>query len=148
MVKGRDATGRPLVPDGRSDEIARNGIVPTMMPVFRAVAATLALSAMLVRAFLPAGWMPNPGAGAPIVICSIDGTHSVPAPHAPDGKEKDSHGFVCPFAAAAHLAPPRIAAPLTAPILLGQSAPAFTTAIFVSTPSPHQHAPRGPPASV
>jgi hypothetical protein len=67
----------------------------------------LALTAMLLRALLPAGWMPNPDglAGAPLVICSMSGAqHAHPATnrgHAP----QDNSGKICPFAAAAHLAP-------------------------------------------
>ena len=52
-----------------------------MTAIVRSFAVTLALSAMLLRAVLPAGWMPNlTGAGdAPLVICSVDGAHHLPS---------------------------------------------------------------------
>ena len=51
-----------------------------MTAIVRSFAVTLALSAMLLRALLPAGWMPDlAGTGAPLVICTVDGLHHVPA---------------------------------------------------------------------
>jgi hypothetical protein len=38
---------------------------------FRRVAVHLALFALLLRAFLPAGWMPAAQGGAPLVMCSV-----------------------------------------------------------------------------
>jgi hypothetical protein len=87
-----------------------------MTSAFRSLAATLALTAMLLRAMLPAGWMPNPDgpAGAPLVICSLAGPQQAHPGHAP----QDSSGKVCPFAVVAHLAAPQL------PVTVAQ--PAFT----------------------
>jgi len=76
----------------------------------RHLAVHLALAAMVLRALLPAGWMPNVGGqpGSALIICSMDGGAdmsaghaSLPSKHQPDGRgEHDG----CPFAAAPHLA--------------------------------------------
>lgn len=100
---------------------------------------------MLLRALLPAGWMPNPaGAGAsPFVICTIDGP-AQPAKHAPDRNRADAP---CVFAAAAPLSSPAAGPALPAPALLAATivfAPpredAARTAVFRS------NAARAPPA--
>ena len=73
----------------------------------------LALVAMLVRALLPAGWMPDTTGQGPtaLVICTMNGPvlSNVPASeHKPvhdDGRQND----VCPFAASIHLATPAAA---------------------------------------
>src|ERR1700761_12940 len=72
----------------------------------RQLAVSLALAAMLLRALLPDGWMPNTGSAAaasPFLICSIDGAHQR------DGKtpaDQERHHGPCAFAAAGHLSPP------------------------------------------
>ena len=71
----------------------------------------LAIAAMMLRAFVPAGWMPNIGGlanGVPIVICSGSGAQTVLVD--PDGKpvqpaNPTDHG-VCGFAASGPLALP------------------------------------------
>ena len=73
--------------------------------------ARLVLAAMLLRAFVPAGWMPNISGlarGVPIVICSGSGAQTVLVD--PDGKpvqpaNPTDHG-VCAFAASGPLALP------------------------------------------
>jgi hypothetical protein len=80
------------------------------LPLHRSLAISLALCAMVLRALLPDGWMPNmaAGAGAPFIICSADGGHmggKTPAAPTPER----SHA-PCAFAAAAPLAPPAFAA--------------------------------------
>jgi hypothetical protein len=131
-------------------EIAREGFEIAVTSTFRSLAATLALSAMLLRAFLPAGWMPNPAGAAdvPLIICSIDGAHHVLPAHSPQKGQQDEHGFACPFAAAAHLAPPQIAPAIAAPVFAGRLQAAFV----VSDPIPDRgdaaNAPRGPPTSI
>jgi hypothetical protein len=75
----------------------------------RHLAVHLALAAMVLRALLPAGWMPNVGhqSGPALILCNLDGgpalssDHGTPSKHQPDG-----HGDqgACPFAAAPHLA--------------------------------------------
>jgi hypothetical protein len=115
--------------------------------IIRSFAATLALSAMLLRAVLPAGWMPNvAGIGdAPLVICSVDGFHHLPA-HDPAHGQQDDH--MCPFAAAAHLAPPQAPPAIAQPFAIAWLAPAFGTPRAVSHLYDPGHAPRGPPVSI
>jgi len=67
----------------------------------------LALAALFLRAFLPAGWMPDAQAG--LVICSpitLGAVHHDGAPR--DGTPGHADGKMtqeeCPFAAAPHLA--------------------------------------------
>ena len=68
----------------------------------------LAIAAIMLRAFVPAGWMPNiggPASGVPIVICSGSGAQTVLVD--PDGKpvqpaNPTDHG-VCAFAASGPL---------------------------------------------
>jgi hypothetical protein len=115
-------------------------------PQLRSIAVTLALGAMLLRAILPAGWMPNVS-GAPLVICSIDGVHhGAPAQDPLKGSQQDEHA--CPFAMAAHLAPPQFPAVVLAPFSVAQ----FGARIEHEpvTPDPHDpgHTPRGPPVFV
>ena len=118
-----------------------------MTSVFRSLAVTLALSAMLLRAVLPAGWMPDlAGTGAPLVICSVDGLHHVPKD--PSRNHDDDHGYACPFAAAAHLAPPQAPPALTKPFAVAVSAPVFAEPSAVSHLHDPGHAPRGPPVSI
>lgn len=121
-----------------------------MTSVFRSLAATLALSAMLLRALLPAGWMPNPAgvADVPLVICSMDGLHRVLPVHAPLKGQQDERGSVCPFAAAAHLAPPQTTSVVTPTLFASRSAPDFAASETVSGVVNSNHAPRGPPISV
>lgn len=70
----------------------------------------IALLAMLLHALLPAGWMPNPGGGAAITICTANGPADL-APGKDDSALKgrpphDSqrHPAPCPFFAAPHFA--------------------------------------------
>ncbi|HEY0265567.1 MAG TPA: DUF2946 family protein [Rhizomicrobium sp.] len=71
-----------------------------MQGIFRA-ARSFALVAILLRALLPAGWMPDAQAG--LTICSLGVVHhdSAPGHPAPDGQSQHEE---CPFAAAPHLA--------------------------------------------
>ena len=69
----------------------------------RQFATHVALIAMILRAFLPAGWMPDARAAAPgLVICSLDGPSSPDQDH----KKQDNgqHPVVCPFTALGHMA--------------------------------------------
>ncbi|HEY5046955.1 MAG TPA: DUF2946 family protein [Rhizomicrobium sp.] len=78
----------------------------------RALGVWLALWAMLLRAGLPAGWMPNPAgfAGPAIILCTAQGfAHFVPGSahtsrHLP---LSDHGGQTCPFGALGHFAPPQ-----------------------------------------
>ncbi len=118
-----------------------------MTAVIRSFAVTLALSAMLLRAVLPAGWMPNltgPG-DVPLVICSVDGAHHLP-PHEPAHGQQDDH--MCPFAAAAHLAAPQLSIAVPQPFAVAQLDRVFTEQRAPFAAVDPGHAPRGPPVSV
>ncbi len=106
---------------------------------------------MLLRALLPAGWMPAvPGvAHAVITICTMDGPVRMALPDAPKpARDQHSHDRAtvpCAFAAAAPFAPVSQAPALTAPPAFAQS---------VSNPVADSlrlhwretaHAPRAPP---
>jgi hypothetical protein len=97
----------------------------------RHLAVHLALVAMVLRALLPAGWMPNLS-GHPdsaLIICSMDGgadlsaAHGgLPSKHQPDGRgERDG----CPFAAAPHLATAGIVPLIHQPQLAQNLVPGF-----------------------
>ena len=115
----------------------------------RSLGFTLALSAMLVRALLPAGWMPNPaGPGeTALIICTAQGlVHLAPAHDHHPAPLSDHGGQACPFGAAAPLSPSQLAVLVPAPVWNGQSF-SFTPARFF-TVALHRgglHAPRAPP---
>lgn len=116
-----------------------------MTAIVRSFAVTLALSAMLLRAMLPAGWMPNVTGvgGAALVICSVDGAHHLPS-H--DPAHGDDH--MCPFAAAAHLAPPQAPPAIAQPFVMAQFVPQFGAQLAMTYLHDLGHAPRGPPVSI
>jgi hypothetical protein len=106
----------------------------------------LALIALLLRALVPAGWMPGTTAAAPLVICSVN----APAQHAPGEParhDSDRHD-ICPFAAAPHFAEtpqhPLLAAPALHVFEAAQR-PVLQTPARVAGYRPH--APRAPPIS-
>ena len=69
-----------------------------ILPVIR----HLALAALILRALLPAGWMPDAQSG--LIICSADTLgviHHEDAPGHSDGKASQEE---CPFATAPHFA--------------------------------------------
>jgi hypothetical protein len=83
--------------------------------ILKSATVQLALLAMLLRALLPAGWMPaaSEAGASPLAICTLKG----PAHLAPAGTDAH-HGRTdrfCPFAAAAHLAGPTFAPPTPTP---------------------------------
>lgn len=63
----------------------------------------MALAAMVLRALLPAGWMPGPAHSALFVICTAEGGIVHHAPGNPLDKADRDHQ-ICPFAAGAHAA--------------------------------------------
>jgi hypothetical protein len=115
------------------------------LSVSRSLAVSLALCAMLLRALLPDGWMPAAQAnGAPLVICTMDGTHHRQAPTQP-GQER-SHA-PCAFAAAAPLAPPAVTAVVSRPAHGAvRFARAFADRDIAIAPDFRPNAPRAPPA--
>jgi hypothetical protein len=99
-------------------------------------AVYLALAAMMLRALIPAGWMPqtSPQHASLFVICTTQGMQQValgddgkPLPASPQHQQDgDASHAVCPFAvASAHSAPPLAVAALPAPSL---------AAVFVAAP--------------
>ena len=72
-----------------------------MEGLFRA-ARHLAILALLVRAMLPAGWMPDAQSGLTICSAATLGVIHHDGPGQTDGKAQHEE---CAFAAAAHLAP-------------------------------------------
>jgi uncharacterized protein involved in copper resistance len=138
------------------------------MTSFRRAAVCLALAAMMLRALMPAGWMPNPaGAGDSFfVICDMD-QGDMPGmdmsamdmskmdmsgmDHGPSGKHSgDAHQHeACPFAAAPHVATPSAEAALLLPSLLAKFSPLLAqgqAAIKAALYTPQS--PRGPPVSI
>jgi Protein of unknown function (DUF2946) len=120
------------------------------MTRFRRAAVHLALIALMLRALLPAGWMPDPGGanGAPLVICTMDGplkaldAEGKPIRHDPRDHE------ACPFAAAAHLAPPAEPASLALPASAAGPAAAPVQPVPVTARAPYQpQSPRAPPVN-
>ena len=119
----------------------------------RPAIASFALAAMLLRALLPEGWMPNPTglAGTPVVLCTAYGMqHIVLDQDGKPAKPSDSkHSDVCPFAAAAHFAPP--AADIGIPLPCHASAPIACLRPTQQTAKArflrHAIAPRAPPLS-
>ena len=122
-----------------------------MSVTFARPAFALALAAMLLRALLPAGWMPNNAgpAHALITICTMDGPQRMVLPDAgkpaPDQHTHDRASAPCAFATAAPFAPL-----CHAPILLAPHAIAHFTgtsrivAVLAHAPEP-AHLPRAPP---
>jgi hypothetical protein len=84
-----------------------------------------ALLALLVRALLPVGWMPNPAgtAGTPIILCTVEG--GIPVFLGLDGKplknspadDHTQHSDGCPFAATPHVATATVIVAATQPSL-------------------------------
>ena len=88
---------------------------------FRTAAIHIALAAMLLRALMPAGWMPNAdaAAGTPIAICTMNGPMRIDfgaEPIKKNNNQDDSrHHQACPFAVAPHMAQPATTAALLLP---------------------------------
>lgn len=123
-----------------------------MRTALRSVALQLALVAMVLRALLPAGWMPaaiSSANASPFVICTIDGPlHQAPSKQKPPSDHDRAHA-PCVFAAAAPLASPHVDAvslapsSIAAPILFASSQSDVTAnAIF------RPNAARAPPSLV
>jgi hypothetical protein len=89
------------------------------MQGFRRAAVHLALIALILRGFLPAGWMPNPqGFGqTAFVICTMDGPVTATDGKALPGKDDPRAHETCPFAHAAQPAHLNDFAALAAPQL-------------------------------
>ena len=116
----------------------------------KSAAVQIALLAMLLRAVLPAGWMPAAITGAnasPFVICTIDGPlHSTPVK---PSRDHDRAASPCVFASAAPLSSPDIAIAAPTPMQFASQiafAPLHETIIAARHFRPN--AARAPPAFV
>ena len=118
-----------------------------MTNALRSLAVTLALGAMLLRALLPAGWMPAPD-GSSLVICTNDGPLRLSPAHIPLHKGQQDHNSVCPFAAAAHLAAPGAAQAIQLPLAIATGDRVFVVHGAPAVRPSATQAPRGPPLSV
>jgi hypothetical protein len=122
-----------------------------MNRTIRHIAVHLALAAMMLRALLPAGWMPNAvQAGAPFVICTLHGALHLsgdPAPHKQQPDDGQRHDL-CPFAAAPHLSSPAADAAIHAPFAIAARAftPDYAAPAALRTAFSPQ-SPRAPPRS-
>jgi hypothetical protein len=122
-----------------------------MPTTLRLTALHLALAAMMLRALMPVGWMPNPAgaAGALFVICTADGPllqtgQHDHGKHAPDDGQH-SHEE-CPFAAAPHVAAPVTVAQIALPSFFGRfSNPPLASVSVVFTAVYQPQSPRAPP---
>jgi hypothetical protein len=123
---------------------------------FSRPALALALVAMLLRALLPAGWMPNPAgpARAFITICTMNGpVHMAwpgtarPAPdrRSPDQHSSDHANAPCAFAAAAPLAALAQTTLLVPPLAAARFVSRTHGAAIQIQSRDRAHAPRGPP---
>jgi hypothetical protein len=117
-----------------------------MRAVCRSAAVHFALVAMLLRALLPAGWMPaaiTSADASPFVICTVDGPVHAPARHAP---AHDRASAPCVFAAAAPLSSP-VAHAAASLLAVGWSRIDFAPRIeATSSTRPYRlNAPRAPP---
>jgi hypothetical protein len=103
-----------------------------MSRTFRLAAVQLALAAMMLRALLPMGWMPNPDgfAQSPLIICLMDMPSGMAMSRTMDmskpmdmsghghGDSQQQSSEQCPFAAAPHVASPVTIADLAPPSTL------------------------------
>jgi len=120
-----------------------------MTRFLRLTALQLAICAMVLRALVPAGWMPNlsgEAGGGLFTICSVEtGTHKDGSER--DGQKQADRHEVCPFAAAPHLAAHAVAAAVAAPSLVATFAePGAATNVHLIRMDVTAHAPRAPPA--
>jgi hypothetical protein len=125
-----------------------------MIRNLRFAAVHIALAAMMLRALLPAGWMPAAIAGgAPLVVCTMDGPVSLvlgpggkPLKHQPS-QDDARHHEMCPFAAAPHLASPSTVAGVALPAHVTFASFDVSHAALLAPQSRHSpQSPRAPPA--
>ena len=119
-----------------------------MFARIRTVAVTIALAAMMLRALMPAGWMPAAQAqGAGFVICTVhgplkvDGSTQAPA-------HKNTSNPTCPFFAAPQLGASEQAFVLALPAQIPVPTDPFVVRLAAKS-APHHvlKAPRAPPTS-
>jgi hypothetical protein len=106
----------------------------------------LALVAMMLRALLPAGWMPTGDIAQPLVICTaaLAAQHDKTPTH--DPAKMQEHG-VCPFATLAAATPPDTVAALPTPSEFGTAQVSFAERQTpLSKPRLAASSPRAPPS--
>ena len=85
----------------------------------KCVALHFALAAMLLRAFLPSGWMPSANLTVPVVMCTMAGPVrvlvAIGEPQKKQGHDDGRQHEFCPFAAAVAFAAPSSTATLAPP---------------------------------
>jgi hypothetical protein len=120
---------------------------------FRHAFLHLALAALILRGFMPTGWMPNaqtPGESL-FVICTMDGPVQAWGGKALPGKDDPRAHETCPFAAAAasSLAPPIDFVRIAAPLLSETAAPRTVVAALPARAPPFSQASsRAPPSLI
>jgi len=113
----------------------------------------IALVAMLLRAILPAGWMPDSASasGAAFVICTVNGPLRAAqdaGKHRP-GQDDRRQNDVCPFAASVHLATPTVTAVIAPSTQVSSLAPGHAPARTVYNAARYSsQSPRAPPSLV
>ena len=108
--------------------------------------------ALILRAFMPTGWMPNiqtPGEST-FMVCTMDGPVETFGGKALPGKDDPRAHETCPFAAAAaHIAPPVDFVRIAAPQLSESAAPRILVAAPAARAPPYSQASsRAPPSLI
>ena len=115
--------------------------MPGILPVLR----HLALAALILRALLPAGWMPDAQSGLVICAATLGVIHHDAAPGHSNGKTAQEE---CPFAAASQLAAapegPHLALPAVHAFVAANDRITAATIAARFTPQ----SPRAPPQDV
>lgn len=134
---------------GAADKCPKRGFMNS--PAIRSAATSLALIAMLLRALLPAGWMPaTTGAHhTTLVICTMNGPKRVSLPDEPTKKQpshEDRENGPCPFGAAATAFAPPAPVALVLPCAVNEpSEQPVAIACFHAAPPSGALGPRSPP---
>lgn len=112
----------------------------------------LALTAMVLRALIPAGWMPSPSALTHLTICTPTGP--MPMELGPDRKQQEPaapqdgahHNDACPFGALQQVAATPTQAVFWTPIAWNTTKPPAVLHVVVSRAETHRpQSPRAPP---
>jgi hypothetical protein len=109
------------------------------------------LAAVAVRFLVPVGWMPNAGAGAPVVICTAEGVRLADRPDLPvPGHTHPAHQEHCLFAGFALIGGHGLAAVPAPTVRLAPrpSRPLFDWAPSLQGEQHRPQYPRGPPQPV
>jgi hypothetical protein len=121
------------------------------MREFRHALLHIALAAMILRAFLPAGWMPSvqDGGQTALVICTMDGPVQDLSGKSLPGKDDPRAHESCPFAAAAQPVAVNDFVALAAPELSSSAAPRHLATGLRAHHAPYvQPASRAPPSLI